>query len=175
MENALDSQQRTPVSGRSIGMMYGLYAGLVSVIIFIIVSALGLNPFGGGLNYIGTAASIVLLVLAHRKYKQSGDGYMSYGQGMGVGFWFTLISCILTVGFMYVYINFIDYTPMQLMLDEQLTKMQEQGANDEAIEMATTWTKNLFWPMAVIFGIIGGMIVALLVTIFTQKKRPEAF
>lgn len=175
MENTLDSQQRTPVSGRSIGMTYGLYAGLVSVVIFIIVSASGLNPFGGGLNYIGTVASIVLLVLAHKKFKESGDGYMTYGEGMGVGFWFTLISCILALGVMYVYINFVDYSPLQLMLDEQLAKMQEQGQPEEAVEMATEWTKKLFWPMAVLGGFIGGIIIALIVTIFTQKKRPEAF
>lgn len=175
MENALDSQQRTPVSGRSIGMTYGLFSGIVTIVIFVIISVSGLNPFGGGLNYIGTVASIVLLVLAHRKYKQSGDGYMTYGQGMGVGFWFTLISCVLTVGFMYVYLTFIDNTPMQLMLDEQLVKMQEAGSPEEAIEMAMTWTKNLFWPMAVIGGLIGGIIVALLVTIFTQKKPPVSF
>lgn len=171
----MEDVTKNQVSGRSIGMTYGLYAGLISVIIFIIISASGLNPFGGGLNYIGTAASIVLLVLAHRKFKQSGDGYMTYGQGMGIGFWFTLISCVLTVGVMYVYINFIDYTPLQLMLDEQLVKMQEGGSPEEAIEMATTWTKNLFWPMAIVGGLIGGIIVALIVTIFTQKKPPVAY
>lgn len=172
MENALDSKQETPVSGRSIGMTYGLYAGLVSAIIFVVISLASLNPFGGGLNYIGTVASIVLLVLAHKKFKDSGDSFMSYGQGVGIGFWFILISSLISLAVMYIYINFVDYSPMQLMLDEQLTKMQEQGQPEEAIEMAATWTKNLFWPLAIFMGLFFGMIIVLIVTIFTQKKNP---
>lgn len=163
------------VSSRSIGFTYGLYTGLISIIIFIIVSMLGLNPFGGGLNYISSVASIVLLVLAHKKFKDSGDGYMSYGQGVGIGFWFTLISLVLTCIVMYIYINFVDYTPMQTMLDENLAKMQEQGTPEEAIEMAADWTKKLFWPMAVLGGLFFGMIIVLIVTIFTQKKKPVTF
>lgn len=172
MENTLDSQQRTPASGRTIGMTYGAYAGLASAVIFLAISLSGMNPFGGGLNYIGTVALIVLLVLAHKKFKDSGDGFMSYGQGVGVGFWVILISSIISLGVMYIYINFVDYSPMQLMFDEQLAKMQEQGQPEEAIEMATTWTKNLFWPLAVFMGLFFGMIIVLIVTIFTQKKNP---
>jgi hypothetical protein len=158
-----------------IGSTFGLYAGLISVVVFLAVSFLGYNPFGGGFNYIGTAASIALLVLAHKKFKESGNGFMSYGQGIGIGLWFTLTSALLAILVMYIYINFIDYHPMQLMLDDQLTKMQESGTPDDAIETAQSWTKKLFWLFAVIGGLFGGMVIALIVTIFTQKKNPEAF
>lgn len=159
---------------RSIGMNFGVYAGLTSMAVFLTTSMMGLNPFGGGLNYIGTAVSIVLLVLAQKKFKESGDGFMAYGQGVGIGFWFTLVSAAIAIGVMYIYINFVDYGPLQLMLDEQVTKMQEAGTPDEAIETAQEWTKKLFWVFAVVGGLIGGMIVALIVTIFTQKKNQQA-
>jgi hypothetical protein len=162
-------------NARTIGLTFGLYAGVISAVVFLITSFLGYNPFGGGLNYIGTVASIVLLVLAHKKFKDSGDGFMSYGQGMGIGFWFTLVSALLAITVMYVYINYIDYSPLQLMLDEQTTKMEEAGSDENAIETAMEWTKKLFWVFAVIGGLIGGMVVALIVTIFTQKKNPEPF
>jgi hypothetical protein len=158
-----------------IGGTFGFYAGLISIIVFIAVSSLGLNPFGGGFNYIGTVASIILLVLAHKKFKDSGDGFMSYGQGIVIGLWFTLVSALLAISAMYIYINFIDYQPMQLMLDDQLAKMRETGTPDNAIETAQNWTKKLFWVFAVIGGLIGGLVVALIVTIFTQKKNPDPF
>jgi uncharacterized ion transporter superfamily protein YfcC len=157
------------------GATYGLFAGLFSVIVFVVVSALGLNPFGGGLNYIGTVVSIVLLVLAHKKFKESGDGFMSYGQGLGISIFFFLVSVLLATAVMYVYINFIDYAPMQAMLDEQLQKMQEANTPDDAIETAQKWTKSLFWIIALIGGMFFGLIIGLIVTIFTQKKNPEPF
>ncbi len=162
-------------NARTIGLTFGLYAGAISAVVFLITSFLGYNPFGGGLNYIGTVASIVLLVLAHKKFKDSGDGFMSYGQGMGIGFWFTLVSALLAITVMYVYINFVDYSPLQLMLDEQTAKMEEAGSDENAIETAMEWTKKLFWLFAVIGGLIGGIVVALIVTIFTQKKNPDPF
>ncbi len=162
------------ITTRSAGVTFGLYTGAVSVAVFLITSLLGMNPFGGGLNYIGTVASIVLLVLAHKKFKDSGDGFMSYGQGFGIGFWFTLVSAALAIGVMYLYINFFDDMPMKLMLEEQATKMQESGTPDSTIETAAEWTKKLFWPIAAAGGLIGGLVIAAIVTIFTQKKNPQA-
>ncbi len=170
MEENIES---TPVSTRSVGLMYGVYAALISSVVFLLTSLLGYNPFGGGLNYIGTVASIVLLVLAHKKFKESGDGYMSFGQGFGIGFWFTLISTVIAVLVMYVYITFIDANPLQMMLDENTAKMQESGQSDDQVQIAIEWTKKLFWPFAVIGAIFFGLVIALIVTIFTQKKNPQ--
>jgi hypothetical protein len=61
------------------------------------------------------------------------------------------------------------------MLENQVMKMEEAGSPDNQIEMAREWTAKLFWPMYFIFGIIGSIVIALIVTIFTQKKSPEPF
>ncbi len=167
-------EETTPsVTTRSAGLTYGLYSAGVSIAVFVILALLGMNPFGGGYNYIGTVAAIVLLVLAQKYYKDNGDGFMSYGQGFGIGFWFGLAGVLLGIGFMYIYIEFIDHNPMDLMMADQAAKMQEQGAPDETIETAQEWTKKLFWPIALAGGLFGNMIVAAIVTIFTQKANPE--
>lgn len=170
MENTVQ-----PPSTMKTGATYGLFAGLFSIVVFVVVSTLGLNPFGGGLNYIGTVGSIVLLVLAHKKFKDSGDGFMSYGQGLAISIFFFLVSSLLGILVMYIYVNFVDYSPLQAVLDEQLQKMQEANTPDDAIETAQKWTKNLFWVFAVIGGLFGGLVIGLIVSIFTQKKNPEPF
>ena len=170
MEENIES---TPVSTRSVGLMYGVYAALISCVVFLLTSFLGYNPFGGGLNYIGTVASIVLMVLGHKKFKESGDGYMSFGQGFGICFWFVLISSAISLVVMYVYITFIDGNPLQLMLDENAAKMQESGQSDDQVQVAIEWTKKLFWPFAAFGAIFFGLIIGLIVTIFTQKKNPQ--
>jgi hypothetical protein len=167
-------QTTAPVTARSVGMKFGLYSGLVGLTIFLITVILGQNPFGGWWNWIGVAFSIALMFLAHKNFKENnGDGYMSYGQGLGIGFWMTLISTILSISVMYIYLTFIDGSPMDLFLEEQVAKMEEQGQNEQAIEMAQTWTKKLFWVFALIGSIFWGMIIALILSIFTQKKAPE--
>ena len=51
--------------------------------------------------------------------------------------------------------------------------MIARGTPEQAIEMAMKWTKNIFWPMAVIGGILGSVIFALIISIFTKKSNPE--
>ncbi len=169
-----ENKETNAITTRSVGLTFGLYSGAVSVAVFLIVSLLGMNPFGGGLNYIGMVAAIVLLVLAQKKFKDEGDGYMSYGQGFGIGFWSSLVSVTLSMGVTYVYINFVDYGPMQMFLDEQLLKMQESGTPESSIEVAQDWTKRLFWVFGAIGGYIGSLVIVMIVTIFTQKKNAQA-
>lgn len=161
------------ISTRSVGMKYGLMAGLAGIVLFLIPVVLGQNPFKGAWNWIGAAVSIGLMILAHKSYKDNGDGFMSYGQGVGIGFWLTLVSTVLSIIFMYVYLNFIDAGPMDLFIQEQQETMEKSGQSEQAIEMAMEWTRKLFWVIALIGGIFWGMIIALILTIFTQKKAPE--
>jgi len=167
------SEQASTLSTRSAGITFGLYAALISSAVFLLTSYLGYNPFGGGLNYIGTVASIVLLVLAQKKFKDSGDGYMSFGQGFGIGFWFTVVSTTLTLIVMYVYITYVDYGPLQMMLDENTAKMQESGQSDDQVQIAIEWTNKLFWVFAIFGALFMGLIIALIITIFTQRKNPQ--
>lgn len=149
--------------------MFGLYSGIASVVIFFVLHFLGNNPFGNA-RFIGTVVTIVLMVLAHKKFKDSGDGFMSFGEGFEIGFWMVLVSTTISTLIPYLYVTYVDYAPMTMFLDDQLFQMQEKGTPDETIEMAQTWTKKLFWVFAGIGGLIGGVVISLLVSIFTQKR-----
>lgn len=169
----MEQTEKKAPSTRSIGIKFGLYSAGISVVLFLIPALLNQNPFQGLWNWIGIPILIALIVFAHKQFKDQGDGFMSFGQGVGIGFWLTLIATIVAGLFTFVYISFVDSSPMELMLQEQTAKMQEQGVPDETIEMAQTWTKNLFWPSYGFMGILGGVIIALIVSIFTQKKSAE--
>jgi hypothetical protein len=161
------------VTTRSVGIRYGLYSALAGIILFLIPAMLGQNAFKGLWTYVGMAVSIVLFVLAHKYFKDEGDGFMSLGQGVGIGFWMSLVSVIIGGLFTYIYISFIDSSPFDLMLDENIAEMEKAGSPDNAIEMAQEWTKKLFWPLYFVFGIIGGVVFALIISIFTKKSNPE--
>jgi Protein of unknown function (DUF4199) len=163
------------LSTRSVGIKYGAFSGLAGIVMFLITVVTSPAPMQGGWSsWVSMAISVTLLVLAHKNFKDSGDGFMSYGQGIGIGFWFTLVGSVLSVIVMYLYLNVIDPSAMDSVYEQQALKMEEQGQSEEAIEVAMEWTKKLFWPIAIVGSLFVGMIIALIVTIFTQKKNQEA-
>lgn len=169
----MENSTQEKVSTMKVGSKYGAISGLAGIALFLVAVMMNINPFQGASNWIGIGISIVLLVLAQKNFKDSGDGYMSYGQGFGVGLWYTIVSSVLSLLVMYVYMNFIDTAAMEKVFEQQELQMEEQGQSTEAIQVAMEWTRKLFWAFAVGGSIFFGIIIALVVTIFTQKKNAE--
>jgi hypothetical protein len=162
-------------SVRSIGVKYGLISAAVGIVFFLGMQLTGNSPFGGGwgIGLARFAIAIVILVMAHKAFKDEGDGFMTYGQGFGIGFWITVISILIGGLFGYVYANFIDLTAMDVFYEEQADQMRERGQTDDQIAMAQEWTKKLFWVFFFVFGFIFSLIVPLIVTIFTKKENQQ--
>lgn len=158
---------------RSVGLKYGAISAIVSIVFFLILALSGQNAFDNKWGWIGMLFSIVILILAQKNFKGEGDGFMSYGQGVGIGFWISLVAVIVAGLFSYTYANIIDPATMESFYEKQYESMSEKGMPEEQIEIAVSWTKKLFWPLYGFFGIFFGVLVALIVTIFTQKKSPE--
>jgi uncharacterized membrane protein YhaH (DUF805 family) len=169
MEN---QQEVSTPTARSVGVKWGLISALISVAFFLILVIAGTNAFDNKWGWVNSVFTIVLMVLAHREFKQQGDGYMTYGQGVGIGFWMTLVSLLIGGLVTYVYANIIDPDTMQNFYEMQRIQMEERNVPDEQIEIALEWTRKLFWVFYAIGGLVGGLIIALIVSIFTKKDNP---
>jgi len=163
----------SPVTTRSVGIKVGLISALVVVVLFLMLAISGVNAFDQSWNWIGMVITIALVILAHKNFKDNGTGYMSYGQGVGIGFWMALVAVIISGLVTLAYVTFVDTGAMELLWETQAEKMAQQGMGDEQIEMGLSIAQKLFWPMYFIFGLIGGVLVAVIVSIFTQKKNPQ--
>ena len=170
----MESNEMESVTTRSIGVRFGLISAVISIVLFIIPAVIGQNPFKGVWNWVGMVVGIGIIVFAHKSFKDDGDGYMNYGQGIGIAFWMALVSTLIAVSFMYAYISFIDVNPFELFMEQQQEEMAAKGTPENIIETSTEWTRKLFWPIALVMGLLGSIIIALIVTIFTQKKDPNA-
>jgi hypothetical protein len=169
------------ISTRSVGIKYGLVMAVVSITYFVILNTAGVDMTQG----IGRWGSLVfyagIIFLAQKNFKDQGDSYMSYGQGMGISFWISLISSVIGSIFTYFYVKFIDTGYIQQMMDKQREQMEAGGnLSEDQIDNAMSMTAKFMTPeMILVFGIIGGiimiLIVGLIVTIFTQKKNPDPF
>jgi hypothetical protein len=172
----LDSSPQDQPSVMSVGLRYGLILTAISIIYMLVLIAVGSSPFEQDWKgYVNFIFIIAVFVMAHKYFKDNGDSYMSYGQGFGITFMVTLISTIIGMIFSYVYINFIDPGVFEMIWEKAEADMIEKGQNEEAIQMGLEWGRKLFWVFYLVGSLFWGAIIGLIVTIFTQKKRPVAF
>ncbi len=159
----------------SVGLKFGLILAIVSIASMLIQFVAGTSPFSGGWanSLISLALTVGVVVFAHKNFKENGDGYMTYGQGFGIAMITVLVSIVIGMIFSYVYLNMIDPTAFDAIWEKAEADMEAQGQSDEQIEMGLGWARKLFWVFYLIGGLFWGVVIGLIVTIFTQKKAPE--
>lgn len=177
MENQIE-QTAAPTT-RETGVRYGLILGVISIAYFLVLTVAGVDMSGGVARWAGLIFTVAVFIIAHKYFKENGDGFMAYGQGVGIGFWASSVSSVLSSFFTFIYIKFIDDTFIDTMKNTQIENMQEKGMSDAQIDQAMGFSEPFMTPTAflifgIVFGIIIGVIVALIVTIFTQKSNPQA-
>lgn len=166
------------VSSSKAGMTYGVYLGLISVVLTLIVYILGLVG-ESYVTWVSLAISIAFVswVMINFRDKQNG-GFMAYKQGVGVGFMTFLIGGIISSIFTFVLFKFIDpglvEQIVQKSLDEAIQKNPEIEGN---MEMVEKWTRMFVNPpamaiMGVVSSAIGGIIISLILAAIFKKEKP---
>ncbi len=120
----------------NIGFRYGIYTALVLVVyaLSLQLADYGNNTWFGMLSFVILAVAIII---AHRGYKDAGDGYLSYGQGLGLGTFMSALSGVFTETSVYIYLKIIDIEAMELLREETRISM------DRAWQ--TNWSTRA-WP-----------------------------
>lgn len=176
MESEVNS--RSAITTRSAGVRFGLIGAVCSIAYFLILNVAGLDMTSGVWNWLGYVITILIVIFAHKYYKDNGDGFMSYGQGVGIAFWIGLVGGVISSIFTYLYIKFVDTGFIDLVRERQIEAMQQQGMSDQQIDQAMKvasafTTPEAMFIMMLIGSIIATVIIGVIVTIFTQKKNPE--
>lgn len=173
----METASTTPVTTTTAGVRYGLLTGLVSVIFSFILFATNLDQ--SPVRWLGVVIVVGGMVMAHRQFKQQTGGFMSYGEGLGIGVLLSVVSGIISTLFSYVYVTFIDQDYMSRVMETTRTKMEQQGnMSDAQIEQATAMVQKFSsggWILlfGVIVSLVTGLLIALAVSTFTKNPRPE--
>ncbi|MBC6698201.1 DUF4199 domain-containing protein [Hymenobacter sp. BT190] len=167
----------TPVTTTSVGIRYGLLTGLVSIIFSFLQLSLIEDP-ETPLRWLSLVILLVGIVLAHKQFRQLNGGFMSYGQGLGLGTIVTAVSGVLGGAFSYIYLTFIDPDYMKRVMDITRTRMEEKGLSDVQIDQSMAMMEKftggvLSTVFAVLGALIIGFIVSLIVSAITKNPRPE--
>jgi hypothetical protein len=160
---------------KQVGLKYGIYLALVSIIYTLILQILGLAA-NRWLGYVGFIFIIVALVLAHKDFKRSNE-FMSFGQGLGISMIIVTISSVLGSIFTYIYIKFVDNSMLDVIREQSIAQMEKRGLSDTQIDQALEMQAKFTTPeWILIFGILAGIffgfIIALIVTAITKKSNP---
>jgi len=169
--------EEKPTVGK-ISMKYGLILGLLGIVYFLILNFAGVAGKSNLYSYLNYVIIIVMIFMAHKAFKDEGDSFMSYSQGLGIGTLVALISGVLSSAFMFFYLKFVDDSMIQNLKDAQMTQFEERGMSPEQIDQAMNMSSKFMTPgIMVLFGIFGsaliGFIIALVVSAITKKTNPQ--
>ena len=165
------------VTPTSVGLRFGALTGLVSIIISFGINAVHLET--SPIRYLTTAVLVVGIILAQRDFKLRNAGFMSYGQGLGVGTVLSVVVGLLSAAFTYVYTNFVDPNMMTRAMEKVRTDMEAKGTMsdaqiDQAMAMSAKFTSG---PILLVLVLIGSVVIGLLISLITsaviKNAKPE--
>lgn len=160
-----------------VGFRVGVILALALIIYSMLLQVTGMAT-NQAMGFIPNVFYILGIIWAHKTYKESGDGFMSYGQGLGLGMIVAGVAGLISSLFTYIYLKFIDDSMLGEILNQSRIALEEQGMDDEQIEQTLAMTQKFTTPeMLMVWGLFGallmGLIFALVISAFTKKNNPE--
>lgn len=154
------------------GLIFGIASGVYTILLYITES-----EQNKVLPWIGFALLLTGIVLGIKEYRKLNDGFMSYGQGIGLGTLIGAISgfCSAMLGTFYTQV--IDNTPLQRGLDATRQALEERGMDDAQIDNVLEMTQKfqspgIMFAMGVVMTVIVGLIASLIIAALFKKSRP---
>ncbi|GAB3022747.1 DUF4199 domain-containing protein [Spirosoma pulveris] len=158
------------------GVIFGLVLMAITLIMYLTDQAT--NPLFSGLTL---GAMVAFLILSMREFRSLNGGYMTYGEGLGLGALTSAVGGLLSSAFTTFYNVVIDPTVQQRALEQAREKLEEQGsmsdeAIDQAMEMSEKFQSPGFTFIAGVFGtLIVGFLLSLIVAAFIRRNKANPF
>ncbi len=172
MENQQKSTNKT-------ALHFGIILGIVSVLISVIIYALGMaydQDWKTGM--IGFIAMAIIIFLGIKKYKELNEGYITLGQAIKTGVGIALIGGIISVIYSYLFMNFIEPDFVVNTMAGAEEKMLERNPNltDEQIEQALSISKKMMSPVimsaiGIVWSLFLGLIISLVSGLILKKTE----
>jgi hypothetical protein len=164
-------------STAGIALKWGAITGLVSIIYSTILQVTGLAS-NQPMAWAGSIIIIGGIFYGMNDFKSQTGGYMSYGEGLGVGTLLSAVSGLMSSAFSAFYIKFIDDSSIKKSLEIQRQAMEQRGMDDTQIDQAMQMAEKFTGPgMIFIFGFIFtlllGLVISLVMAAILKKERTE--
>lgn len=162
-------------------LKWGAITGVISIILNTVNYVMNFDATDSATKYIamigGIIITIVMITLAMKDFKTQNSGFMSYGQGLGIGSMLGGVGGVIAGIYSFIYLKFIDPSHMETVKNFQMAKMEEQGLSSDQIEQAMKYTEMFTSPSAIvafsiIFSVIFYFLFSLVIAAIQKKEKP---
>jgi len=108
------------------------------------------------------------------------EGHLSYGQSFVFMLLISVVYSVLFSIYYFVFLNYIDPEMINKMMDVVEQQYYDTGMSEEQIDQAMKIVSYMFSPvlmtvMTIFGGVFSGVILSLIMSIFTKKEVPMDF
>ena len=171
------------MDSKSIMLRNGLYLGLTTVIVGVVIYAMGLT-FSGNM-VVGIAntglwfiSMLLFIVLGISQFKKEKAGFLTLREALKVGIGIALIGAIISIIYSLIFSTVIEPNFNEKVLELQREKMLEMNPNlssdqlENAIEVSRKLMSPLFTiPVTIMWNLFLGLIISLIAGAVMQKKE----
>lgn len=162
-----------------IALKYGLIYSGINILwsLLLYVTELNRSESAWVFQMIALAIPVVCIIMAVNEYKQKeGNGFITFGTAFKKGLLICLIGGIIGSAFYVIYLEAIDPSFKDFMMQQQVDKMTEMGMGEEAIEDAINQSAKFqtpFWMFT--WGIVGSLFVGAIISLIMAAilKKPD--
>jgi hypothetical protein len=133
-----------------------------------------------GVSILGIAVSITLVVFALKSYRTLNNGYLTFGQGFGIGYVASVLSAAIGSAAQAIYLGTIGAEQLAAQHDAVMRQMGDTpGMDPQALEMISGLLGAIFTPAGLLISgtcsaAIGWLIVAPIIAAIVKKPPPIA-
>ena len=166
--------------------LYGFVWALASAFLTLILFFAGLHSdpaklsaagwIGGLVGMAIAVACMIIGVRARRAEVPSGEDF-TYGSAYGTAFGIAAIASVLSAAFTYVYWVFINPAIAEVIIQDQVSKLESSGLTGDRLDQATAGVRKIFAPIpqavsTLVLLLIIGAVIALIVAGFLKRTKP---
>lgn len=155
------------------------YGVLGAVVIMVYTTIINISGFSQNklLQIVSFAFMIIAIVLAMQDFREQNKGYMSYGEGLGLGSLLSAVMGFLGSMFSMFYMRFIDPTIMTQGIDKVRADMEARGMDDAQIDQAMELSQKFMSPgimfaMGILGYILMGFVLSLILSAILRREKP---
>ena len=168
-------------------LQFGLFYGVIMVLLFVIIYALGINPIEN--KTIGLTQSvlsnlilpILFIYLGCLSFKKNNNGFASFAECLKVGVSIAFVAGIIYAVFNLIF-NFIfpEYADEMIRIQRQIMIKENPNLTSDQVDMGLSIAKKLTtpifaFPVVLIMFTFFGFIYSLIIGLIVKKDNPQGF
>jgi uncharacterized integral membrane protein len=162
-------------------LKWGVIAGVISIVAssaakFFQASSQPSMGMSFLIFFVMAAFTCVILVFAMNDFKKQNNGYMAFGQGLGIGTLSGAVYGIISGGFQLFYTKFIDDSEIRTQMNKMREQMESQNAPESQIEttekmMSFMQNPGFLFVSGILLSVLAGFLFSLIIAAIVKKDK----